>query len=94
MRYAIISDIHANLAAFTAILDDIERQRGAEKFWHLGDIVGYGPDPHQCIGLLSQTNHVSVAGNHDWAAIGKFNITPDSPAFNPDAAAVGQWTAQ
>ncbi len=90
MRYAIIGDIHANLAAFTAVLDDIERQGGAEKFWCLGDIVGYGPDPHECIELLSQTNHVSVAGNHDWAAIGKI----DTAQFNPDAAAACQWTAQ
>ena len=57
MRYAIIGDIHANLAAFTAVLDDIERRGGVEKAWCLGDVVGYGPDPHECIELLRQTNH-------------------------------------
>ena len=90
MRYAIIGDIHANLAAFTTVLEDIERQGGAEKIWCLGDVVGYGPDPHQCIELLCQTNHVCVAGNHDWAAIGKI----DTAEFNPDAAAACHWTAQ
>ncbi|MFC1966431.1 metallophosphoesterase family protein [Chloroflexota bacterium] len=90
MRYAIIGDIHANLAAFTAVLGDIERQGGAEKFWCLGDIVGYGPDPHECIELLRQTNHICVAGNHDWAVIGKI----DTAEFNPDAAAACHWTAQ
>ena len=45
MRYAILSDIHANLAAFEAVLEDIERQGGTDRIWHLGDIVGYGPDP-------------------------------------------------
>ncbi len=90
MRYAIISDIHANLAAFTAVLDDIERRGGVGKMWCLGDVVGYGPDPHECIELLCQTNHVCVAGNHDWAAIGKV----DTAEFNPDAAAACRWTAQ
>lgn len=90
MRYAIIGDIHANLAAFTAVLDDMERWGGVEKVWCLGDIVGYGPDPCQCLELLRQQNHVCVAGNHDWAAIGKIDTTE----FNPDAAAACQWTAQ
>lgn len=90
MRYAIIGDIHANLAAFTAVLDDIEHRGGVEKLWCLGDVVGYGPDPHECIELLCQTNHVCVAGNHDWAAIGKI----DTADFNPDAAASCHWTAR
>ncbi len=90
MRYAIIGDIHANLAAFTAVLDDIEHLGGVERVWCLGDVVGYGPDPHECIELLRQTNHVCVAGNHDWAAIGKI----DTAEFNPDAAAACHWTAQ
>ena len=90
MRYAIIADIHANLAAFTAVLVDIEHRGEAEEMWCLGDIVGYGPDPHQCIELLRQTNHVCVAGNHDWAAIGKI----DTSDFNPDAATACHWTAQ
>jgi len=90
MRYAIIADIHANLAAFTAVLDDIEHRGGAEEIWCLGDVVGYGPDPGQCIELLRQYNHVCVAGNHDWAAIGKI----DTSYFNPDAAAACHWTAQ
>ncbi len=90
MRCAIIGDIHANLAAFTAVLDDINRQGEVGKLWCLGDVVGYGPDPHECIELLYQTNHVCVAGNHDWAAIGKIN-TAD---FNPDAAAACHWTAR
>jgi len=89
MRYAIIADIHANLAAFTAVLDDIELRGGVEEVWCLGDVVGYGPDPHQCIELLCQYKHVCVAGNHDWAAIGKI----DTSDFNPDAAAACHWTA-
>jgi len=90
MRYAIIADIHANLAAFTAVLDDIKRRGGVEEMWCLGDVVGYGPDPQQCIELLRQHNHVCVAGNHDWAAIGKISTSD----FNPEAAAACHWTAQ
>ncbi len=90
MRYAIIADIHANLAAFTAVLEDIEHRGGVEEIWCLGDVVGYGPDPHQCLELLRQYKHVCVAGNHDWGAIGKADIAN----FNPDAAAACRWTAQ
>ncbi|MFC1915433.1 metallophosphoesterase family protein [Chloroflexota bacterium] len=90
MRFAIIADVHANLAAFTAVLEDIEQRGGVEEVWCLGDIVGYGPDPHQCLELLRQYNHVCVAGNHDWGATGKI----DPSDFNPDAAAACRWTAQ
>ena len=88
MRYAIIGDIHSNLSAFRAVLEDIGHQGKADKLWCLGDVVGYGPDPHECIELLQQTNHVCVAGNHDWAAISKISTTE----FNPDAAAACRWT--
>lgn len=90
MRYAIIADIHANLAAFAAVLDDIERRGGVEEIWCLGDVIGYGPDPHQCIELLRQYKHICIAGNHEWAAIGKIGISE----FNPDAAAACRWTAE
>ncbi len=89
MRYAIIADIHANLAAFTSVLDDIQQRGGVEEVWCLGDVVGYGPEPHSCIELLCQYNHVCVAGNHDWAAIGRL----DTSDFNPAAAAACHWTA-
>ena len=90
MRYAIIADMHANLAAFTAVLDDIEHRGGVEELWCLGDVVGYGPDPHQCIELLRQHNHACIAGNHDLAAIGKI----DTSVFNPHAAAACHWTTR
>ncbi|MBI2832108.1 MAG: metallophosphoesterase family protein [Chloroflexi bacterium] len=89
MRYAIIADIHSNLAAFAAVLNDIERRGGVEEIWCLGDIVGYGPDPHRCIELLRQHKNVSVAGNHDRAAAGQLSTAE----FNPDAAAAVRWTA-
>ncbi len=89
MRYAILGDIHSNLAALTAVLEDLNKRGGFDKIWCLGDIVGYGPEPHECIELLKQFNHLCVAGNHDWAAIG--NI--DTNDFNEDAALANNWTS-
>jgi predicted phosphodiesterase len=90
MRYAILADIHSNLTAFEAVLEDMDRRGKADELWCVGDIVGYGPDPHQCLELLRQHNHLCVAGNHDWAAIGKVDIS----LFNPVAAAACHWTAR
>lgn len=90
MRYAVISDIHSNLTAFQAVLQDIEARGGFERIWCLGDIVGYGPDPKECIELLRQHDHICVAGNHDWGALGKIGIDD----FNPEAAIACHWTGQ
>lgn len=90
MRYAILADIHGNLNAFQAVLRDIDNSGGVESLLCLGDIVGYGPDPHECIELLQQYDHVCVAGNHDWAAVGKI----DTVDFNCAAAVANQWTSQ
>jgi diadenosine tetraphosphatase ApaH/serine/threonine PP2A family protein phosphatase len=90
MNFAILADIHANLTALEAVLKDIEDHGGADEIWCLGDIVGYGPDPHECIELLKNRCSVCVAGNHDWAAIGKM----DTSYFNPEAAEANFWTSQ
>ena len=90
MRFAILADIHANLAAFEAVLQDIEERGGVHQIWCLGDIVGYGPDPSACIAMLRQQPHVCVAGNHDWAAIGKLDVSE----FNPYAAVACRWTGE
>jgi diadenosine tetraphosphatase ApaH/serine/threonine PP2A family protein phosphatase len=90
MRYAILADIHSNMAAFEAVLSDADGRGGFDKIWCLGDVVGYGPDPNECIKRLRQFEHVCIAGNHDWAAIGKM----DTSEFNPVAALAANWTAQ
>jgi diadenosine tetraphosphatase ApaH/serine/threonine PP2A family protein phosphatase len=90
MSYAIIADIHANLAALTAVLDDIEKRGGVTEVWCLGDMVGYGPDPGECLKLLRQKVQVSVAGDGDWAVAGKLNLS----AIDPDAAATCHWTTE
>ncbi len=69
-------------------MDDMEPRGRNDEIWCLGDVVGYGPEPHACIELLRRYNHIYVAGNHDWAAIGKIDISD----FNLDAARACQWT--
>ena len=86
MRVLIISDIHANLAAFKAVLADADGQW--EQIWCLGDIIGYGPNPNQCVDLLQEQNHISLSGNHDWAALGKLDIS----SFNRVARLAITWT--
>ncbi len=87
MRFAIISDIHANLEAFEACLADIAR-RQVDKLLFIGDIVGYGPDPDACVELLREQADICLAGNHDWAVLGRTDIT----YFNPLAKAAVLWT--
>jgi predicted phosphodiesterase len=82
MRYLIISDIHANLTAFEAVLKDAGKLGTDYDFvWCLGDVVGYGPDPNECVELLRTMPHLCLAGNHDWAALGRLDIR----TFNTDA---------
>jgi diadenosine tetraphosphatase ApaH/serine/threonine PP2A family protein phosphatase len=64
--FAIVSDIHGNLEAFTAVLAEIER-RGIQHIVCLGDIVGYGPNPMECMDLVMQRCRAALMGNHDFA---------------------------
>ena len=86
MPILIISDIHANLAAFEAVLADANGQW--ETIWCLGDIIGYGPNPNECVDLLREHDHISLSGNHDWAVLGKLDIN----SFNDEAQAAVHWT--
>ncbi|MEX2225807.1 MAG: metallophosphoesterase family protein [Dehalococcoidia bacterium] len=87
MSIAIISDVHANLEALTAVLRDAEG-RGETQVWCAGDTVGYGPDPAAVLDALVQRDAMMVAGNHDLAACGKMGVEE----FNPVAAEAALWT--
>ena len=86
MRILVISDVHANLAAFQAVLAAAAGKW--DKIWYLGDLVGYGPNPNECVELLRQHEHLALSGNHDWAALGKLDIND----FNEDARTAVFWT--
>ncbi|MDI6689999.1 MAG: metallophosphoesterase family protein [Actinomycetota bacterium] len=87
MRYGIIADIHGNLAAFKEV---IKHLRGVDQIWCLGDVVGYGPDPNECIELLASFSHLCIAGNHDLGAIGKIDLDD----FSLDARIACEWTGR
>ncbi|GIW72073.1 MAG: metallophosphatase family protein [Planctomycetota bacterium] len=87
MKVAIISDIHGNGDALRAVLADIEAEQ-AERLVCLGDVVGYGAEPGWCVAALRERGVPTVAGNHDYAAIGKTNIN----YFNAYAREATLWT--
>lgn len=77
----VIADIHGNLEALKAVMNDSTGEFG--EIWVVGDLAGYGPDPGACIDLLRKRQAVVVAGNHDWAACGKLS----TENFNAEAKA-------
>ena len=89
MRALILSDIHSNLEALTTVMDDAAGREGFDVVWCLGDLVGYGPDPRACVQLIRRYDLLSVAGNHDLAAVGKRSADD----FNYAAKAAIHWTA-
>lgn len=88
MRILIISDIHANLTALEAVIADAKEY---DAVWFLGDLVGYGPDPNECIELLQTLpGLVALTGNHDAATLEK--LSTDS--FNNEARRTVRWTRE
>ena len=89
MRYAILSDIHSNLEALEAVLAEAARSE-AQEYLVLGDLVGYGADPAACLQRLRALSATIVAGNHDWACVGKV----DAAYFNRYARTALEWTRE
>jgi diadenosine tetraphosphatase ApaH/serine/threonine PP2A family protein phosphatase len=87
MIHGIVSDIHGNLEALEAVLADLERHKPASIVC-LGDFVGYGASPNECIDRLRPLIEHAVAGNHDLAACGRLKLT----YFNHNAALAATWT--
>lgn len=87
MKYAIISDIHSNIEALQAVLKAIEQEE-VDKILCLGDIVGYGPNPNECIDLVQQHCEIILTGNHDFACIENSELF----YFNKYAKQAVEWT--
>lgn len=87
MTVAIISDIHANIEALEAVLAEIEQQKPG-KIICLGDLVGYGPSPNECIELIREKNISTVLGNHDAAITG----SQDMKLFREPNHSLLTWT--
>jgi diadenosine tetraphosphatase ApaH/serine/threonine PP2A family protein phosphatase len=87
VRYAVLGDVHGNLPAMEAVLEDIESV-GVDSILSVGDLVGYGAYPQECLDHSREHFHCSVSGNHDCGATGRMDLT----YFNADARDAITWT--
>lgn len=85
MHVLLISDVHANLSALEAVIRDAG---SFAQIWCLGDVVGYGPEPNECISRLREFELICLAGNHDLAVVGKTGLRE----FSQTAREVIFWT--
>jgi predicted phosphodiesterase len=88
-RVALLSDVHGNLPAFQAVLEDI-RSTGVDQIWNLGDLVGYGAQPDECVGLARESCDLCLIGNHDLVVIDKLKVDD----FSANAATAALWTRE
>ena len=86
-RVALVSDVHGNLPAFRAVTDDIQRVE-VDATWCLGDLVGYGAQPDECVALAAETCDLCLIGNHDLVVLDKLDIND----FSSNAALAAVWT--
>ncbi len=87
MRYLVISDVHSNFLALQTVINDA-RPFKFEAVLSLGDLVGYGPNPNECIERLQDFEYTAIVGNHDWGVLGR----ADYRVFNTDARISLFWT--
>jgi predicted phosphodiesterase len=86
MRVLIVSDIHSNYAALETVL---AVAAPFDQLWNLGDTIGYGPRPNECVVAMANAN-VMLSGNHDLACLGKIDLSD----FNPDARTANIWNGK
>jgi diadenosine tetraphosphatase ApaH/serine/threonine PP2A family protein phosphatase len=89
VRVALLSDVHGNLPAFEAVLADTERA-GVDQRWCLGDLVGYGAQPDECVALAAERCDLCLIGNHDLVVIDRLAIDE----FSTNAAIAATWTKE
>jgi predicted phosphodiesterase len=87
MRVAVISDIHANLPALEAVLEEVEGA-SPDELWCLGDVVGYGAQPDACTESVGEACDTCLVGNHDLAVLGQLDVD----SFSAAAADAVRWT--
>ncbi len=87
MKYAVIADIHSNMEAFEVVLQDSKEQK-CTHYCCVGDVVGYGANPKECLDIVRSMNMPTVKGNHDEYC----SSEEDLEGFNPHAAEAVNWT--
>jgi diadenosine tetraphosphatase ApaH/serine/threonine PP2A family protein phosphatase len=86
-RVAVISDVHANWHALSAVLEAVDAET-VDDLWCLGDLVGYGPRPNPCCAAVAERASLCLSGNHDLAVLDRLDLDE----FTPEAAAAAEWT--
>jgi len=89
MRFAVIADVHGNLEALEAVLNELEKL-GVDQIFSLGDIVGYNANPNECLDVLRERGVPSVLGNHDAAVCG----LEDPWFFRAAARTAAEWSSE
>lgn len=87
MKIGIFSDVHGNIEALDAVIAAMQKD-GVRRLWCLGDVVGYGANPNECVARVREVTEKAVLGNHDAAAVGAEEVTH----FNPRARDAVLWT--
>ncbi|PDW01725.1 metallophosphoesterase family protein [Candidatus Viridilinea mediisalina] len=87
MRILLVSDIHSNIVALEAVLLDAG---SFDQLWCLGDTIGYGPSPNECVDLMRHHAKFAISGNHDMACLGQIDLRD----FNPDARNANLWNGE
>ena len=85
--FAVLSDIHSNIEALSVVMDDIEK-RGIKTIYCLGDVVGYGPNPKECLDIIIKKSRWCVLGNHDYA------VFYEPTNFNAGAEQASFWSRE
>ncbi len=88
MRFGVISDVHGNLVALRAALS-VLRQEGVDTWLSVGDLIGYGPQPNECVEMVAELGAVGVVGNHELIALGQLEGASSSQRAHTSHA----WTA-
>ena len=89
LKIALLSDVHGNLPALAAVLDDVDAA-GPDRIWCLGDLVGYGAQPDGCVETARERCDVNLAGNHDLGVLDHIDIAD----FAPHAEQAARWTRE
>ena len=86
---ALLSDVHGNLPAFQSVIEDV-RETGVDEIWCLGDLIGYGAQPDECVALARDVCDLCLIGNHDLVVLDKLSIDD----FSMNAALAAKWTQE
>ncbi len=87
MTVVIFADVHSNIHALEAVLQDAGN---CDAYWCVGDVVGYGPRPNQCVARVMEVDVLAIAGNHDLGSLGEIDVQH----FNPYARIACEWNGK